>query len=47
MIKVVSFKICPFVQRVTAALEQKEIPYGIEYISLDNTAFTLDRLIST
>lgn len=34
MIKVVSFKICPFVQRVTGALEAKEIPYEIEYISL-------------
>ncbi|WP_260260528.1 glutathione S-transferase family protein [Vibrio intestinalis] len=36
MIKVVSFKICPFVQRVTAALEAKQIPYEIEYISLSN-----------
>jgi len=34
MIKVVSFKICPFVQRVTALLEAKNIPYEIEYISL-------------
>ena len=34
MIKLVSFKICPFVQRVTAALEVKKIPYEIEYISL-------------
>jgi glutathione S-transferase len=34
MIKVVSFKICPFVQRVTAALESKQIPYEIEFISL-------------
>lgn len=36
MIKVVSFKICPFVQRITALLEAKQIPYEIEYISLDN-----------
>ncbi|MDA0117558.1 glutathione S-transferase family protein [Vibrio sp. T11.5] len=36
MIKVVSFKICPFVQRVTAALEAKKIPYEIEYIDLEN-----------
>ncbi|NOH78218.1 glutathione S-transferase family protein [Vibrio sp. RE86] len=36
MIKIVSFKICPFVQRVTAALEAKKIPYEIEYISLKN-----------
>lgn len=36
MIKVVSFKICPFVQRVTALLEAKEIPYEIEFIDLKN-----------
>ncbi|WP_394391902.1 glutathione S-transferase family protein [Shewanella woodyi] len=36
MIKIVSFKICPFVQRVTAALEAKKIPYEIEYINLNN-----------
>ncbi|MCL9783398.1 glutathione S-transferase family protein [Vibrio sp. S4M6] len=36
MIKVVSFTICPFVQRVTATLEAKHIPYQIEYISLSN-----------
>lgn len=36
MIKVISFKICPFVQRVTALLEAKEIPYEIEFISLSN-----------
>ncbi|MGD8171777.1 glutathione S-transferase family protein [Vibrio sp. TRT 21S02] len=36
MIKIVSFKICPFVQRVTAALESKQIPYEIEYISLSD-----------
>ena len=34
MIKIVSFKICPFVQRVTALLEAKSISYEIEYISL-------------
>ena len=34
MLKVVSFKICPFVQRVTALLEAKRIPYEVEYISL-------------
>ena len=32
--KIVSFKICPFVQRVTAILEAKGLPYEIEYISL-------------
>lgn len=36
MIKVVSFKICPFVQRVTAALAAKNIPFSVDYISLDN-----------
>ena len=36
MIKVVSFKICPFVQRVTALLEAKSVPYELEYISLSN-----------
>ena len=36
MIKVVSFKICPFVQRVTALLEAKNVPYEIEYIDLKN-----------
>lgn len=36
MIKVVSFKICPFVQRVTALLEAKRLSYEIEYISLSN-----------
>ena len=34
--KVVSFKICPFVQRVTALLEAKNIDYEIEYISLSD-----------
>ncbi|QBY05862.1 glutathione S-transferase family protein [Thalassotalea sp. HSM 43] len=36
MIKVVSFKICPFVQRVTALLAAKNIPFEVEYISLKN-----------
>lgn len=36
MLKIISFKICPFVQRVTAALEAKQIPYEIEYIELKN-----------
>jgi glutathione S-transferase len=43
MIKVVSFKICPFVQRITALLEAKKIPYEIEYISLkDKPQWFLD-----
>lgn len=36
MLKVISFKICPFVQRVTALLEAKHIPYEIEFISLSD-----------
>lgn len=36
MIKVVSFKICPFVQRITALLEAKGMAYEIEYISLQD-----------
>jgi len=34
--KVVSFKICPFVQRVTALLEAKRVKYDIDYIDLSN-----------
>ncbi len=34
--KIVSYKICPFVQRVAALLEAKKIPYQIEFISLRN-----------
>ncbi len=41
--KIVSFKICPFVQRVTALLESKSIDYEIEYISLrDKPQWFLD-----
>lgn len=41
--KIVSFKICPFVQRVTALLEAKNIPYEIEFISLrDKPQWFLD-----
>ena len=36
MIKVISFKICPFVQRVTAMLEAKNAAYSVEYIQLNN-----------
>lgn len=34
--KVISFTICPFVQRVTALLAAKAIDYDIEFISLNN-----------
>lgn len=36
MLKVISFEICPFVQRVTATLEAKQISYEIEYINLQD-----------
>ena len=43
MIKIVSFKICPFVQRVTAMLEARKIPYQVDYISLaDKPQWFLD-----
>ena len=43
MIKIVSFKICPFVQRVTAMLEARNIPYQVDYISLaDKPQWFLD-----
>jgi len=34
--KVISFKICPFVQRVTALLEAKDIDYELEFIELSD-----------
>jgi glutathione S-transferase len=34
--KIVSFKICPFVHRVTALLAAKNIPYDLEFISLSD-----------
>ncbi len=34
--KIISFKICPFVQRVTALLEAKGIQYDLEFISLSD-----------
>ncbi|PTQ03816.1 glutathione S-transferase family protein [Vibrio sp. ZF 223] len=36
MIKLVSFKNCPFVQRVMGALVMKNVPFEIEYIELNN-----------
>ncbi len=34
--KLVSFKLCPFVQRSVITLEEKGVPYDIEYIDLAN-----------
>ncbi|WP_286262893.1 glutathione S-transferase family protein [Thalassotalea atypica] len=43
MIKIVSFTICPFVQRVTALLAAKQVPFEVEYISLkDKPQWFLD-----
>ena len=36
MLKLISLKICPFVQRVAALMEAKKVPYEIEYIDFDN-----------
>jgi len=36
MIKLISFKLCPFGQRVTGLLAAKNIVYEIEYIQLNN-----------
>jgi len=41
MIKVISFKICPFFQYVTAMLEAKKISYQVEYADFDNCLFEL------
>ncbi|WP_394130707.1 glutathione S-transferase family protein [Shewanella maritima] len=43
MLKIVSFKICPFVQRVTAALAARNIAFEVKYISLkDKPQWFLD-----
>ncbi|OUR83830.1 hypothetical protein A9Q75_04190 [Colwellia psychrerythraea] len=39
MIKVISFKICPFYQYVTAMLEATNTPYEVEYADFDNCLF--------
>ena len=36
MLKLVSFTICPFVQRVAAVLEAKQMAYDLEFISLSD-----------
>jgi len=36
MIKLISFKNCPFVQRVTGRLEAQHVPYAIEFIQLND-----------
>ena len=35
-IKLVSFKLCPFVQRAVIALEEKGVDYELDYIELEN-----------
>ena len=34
--RLISFKLCPFVQRSVITLEEKSLPYDIEYIDLSN-----------
>lgn len=41
MIKVVSFKICPFFQYVTAMLEAIKVPYEVEYADFHNCLFDI------
>jgi glutathione S-transferase len=41
MIKVISFKICPFFQYVTAMLEATTTPYEVEYADFDNCLFDI------
>ncbi|MGD8908674.1 MAG: glutathione S-transferase N-terminal domain-containing protein [Chromatiales bacterium] len=36
IIKLVSFKLCPFVQRAVITLEEKGVVYDLEYIELDD-----------
>lgn len=35
-LKLISFKTCPFVQRAVLLLEERGVPYGIEFIDLRN-----------
>lgn len=35
-LKLVSFTLCPFVQRAAITLLEKDVPYDVEYIDLDN-----------
>lgn len=35
-LKLISFALCPFVQRSVITLLEKDVPYEIEYINLDN-----------
>jgi glutathione S-transferase len=32
-LKLVSFKVCPFVQRAAIALQEKQVPYDLEYLT--------------
>ena len=36
MYKLVSFDVCPYVQRSVITLQEKGVPYEIEYIDLNN-----------
>ncbi|MFH0288788.1 glutathione S-transferase family protein [Vibrio owensii] len=41
MLKVISFKICPFFQYVTAMLKAKHIPFEVEYADFNNCLFDI------
>ncbi len=41
MLKVISFKICPFFQYVTAMLTAKQIPFEVEYADFNNCLFDI------
>ncbi len=41
MLKVISFKICPFFQYVTVMLTAKQIPFEVEYADFNNCLFDI------
>jgi len=47
MIRIISFKICPFVQRVTGALAARDVPIDIDYISLKDKPDWFTRISPT
>lgn len=41
MIKVISFKICPFFQQVMSVIHDRNIPHEVEYADFDNCLFDI------
>ena len=41
MIKVISFKICPFFQQAMAVVQDRNIPHEVEYADFDNCQFEI------